>query len=147
MGEITPLEVLCLPHHESFDRSMEPGDVDPDAVFASQELFAPVGGMLQVMNHPDVHQEEFFELMRGLPTAGRLDWTAGSVADWWRATHVAGNLSISGEADRIRISSGKTVRDAVLELLFPDGTRHHHVVDVAPGAPVTIRVASAAMID
>jgi len=87
-GGIDVLDIICLPHHESLDRSMRDGDVNSDRIMQMAEHFRRAGGLLQVMNHPDINQEHLFELLRDLPRDGRLDVTASEAADWWAASHV-----------------------------------------------------------
>ncbi len=138
-GEITTSRVLCLPHHESFDRSTQPGDVAADSVLAAAEAHRRAGGLMQVLNHPDVNVEELFETLGRLPTERRLDWTAGEAADWWRRTHVTGELRLEPDDDgSVRVRSERGVRGAVLELLEPDGRRRRYAMHLEPGGAVVV---------
>jgi hypothetical protein len=133
-GTIDVRDVICLPHHESFDGSMNEGDVRPDAVMAAAELYRSVGGMLQVMNHPDVHHDELFATLEALPRAGRLSWTAAEAASWWRRSHTASELGVQVLDDGdIRLSSRSGLSDVVIELRDPAGATRDRVATVAQG--------------
>lgn len=106
-GLVSALDIYCLPKHQSFDRSTEPGDVFAEGVTAAAPNYRASGGLLQVMNHPDVHIEELFDLLTQLPREGRIDWTADQTIRWWRATHRPSAAAVDG---------------VVLETLAPDGT-------------------------
>lgn len=139
-GTIRLSQLLCLPHHESFDRSTTPGDVADAAILEAAERWMAVGGMLQVMNHPDQNTAELGELLARMPGDGRIDWTAGETADWWRRTHQAENLRLEGGSDgRWQVWSRMGVERVVVELLDPDGGVRRRSVDVEPGgrAPVS----------
>ena len=84
-GTIAPLEVICLPHHESFDLSTKQGHTNREAVESAVPRYRDLGGMLQLMNHPDLHPDELFDVLRAFPKERRLDWTAAEAADWWDA--------------------------------------------------------------
>lgn len=138
-GTVEPSEVICLPHHESFDRSMEAGDVAEDTVLRAAQSHMRAGGMLQVLNHPDIHLDELFSTLARVPTEGRLDWTAAGVADWWRRTHTAKELKVDQDGSGlVRITSAAGVRGAVIELLAPDGARRRFVLHIEAGESVTV---------
>jgi hypothetical protein len=121
-GTVEPLNVICLPHHESFDRSTVPGDVAMERLAAAPDTWSPIGGMLQVMNHPDINIDQLFELLEGMPRQGRLDWTAERCADWWRRTHVIDELELRALGNgRFSARSREGVEGVVVELREPDG--------------------------
>jgi SAM-dependent methyltransferase len=138
-GSIEPLRVVCLPHHESLDRSTRPGDANAEGVLAAAESYRRAGGLMQVLNHPDLNLEQLSEVLRHLPRAGRLDWTAAEAADWWRRTHVASELRLEQDEDgAVTLRSPRGVRGAVLELLDPDGRRRRYSLHIEAGASVTV---------
>jgi ubiquinone/menaquinone biosynthesis C-methylase UbiE len=138
-GTIEPSRVICLPHHESLDRSTKPGDVNADSVFAAAESYRRAGGLMQILNHPDLNLEELSELLRRLPSAGRLDWTAAEAAAWWRRTHVLSELRLDlDERGAVTLTSARGVRGAVLELLQPDGSRQSYSLHIEAGGSVTV---------
>jgi hypothetical protein len=87
-GVVRPLDIVCLPHHESLDSGTAPDQHRADLVVERAALYEKAGGLLQVLNHPDIHQEALSHVLGAIPGDGRLDWTAGEVADWWLRTHV-----------------------------------------------------------
>ena len=138
-GSVDALAVLCLPHHESFDRSTTPGDVASEELLAAVDRWRDVGGMLQVMNHPDQNTSELFELLAELPAAGRIDLTAGEAADWWRRTHVRDNVELVRQGnDTWAISTRHEVSGMVVEFLYPDSTVRRRAVDVTAGETVLL---------
>jgi SAM-dependent methyltransferase len=138
-GTVAPSRVVCLPHHESLDRSTRPGDVNSEGVLEAAESYQRAGGLMQVLNHPDLNLEELSDLLRRLPTAGRLDWTAAEAADWWRRTHVASELQLEQhEGGSVTVRSRGGVRGAVLELLDPDGTSRRYALHLDAGGSVTV---------
>lgn len=143
-GTIEPSRTICLPHHESLDRSTKPGDANVDGVLAAAEAYRRAGGLMQVLNHPDLNLEQLEEVLRRLPRAGRLDWTAAEAADWWRRSHVLSELRLDAdEAGAVTLTSARGVRGAVLELLQPDGTRQSYSLHVETGGSVTVGAATA----
>jgi hypothetical protein len=92
-GAVRPLDIVCLPHHESLDSGTAPGRHRADLILERARLYAQAGGLLQVLNHPDIHQEALSHVLEAIPRDDRLDWTAGEVADWWLRTHVRGAAS------------------------------------------------------
>jgi SAM-dependent methyltransferase len=143
-GRIRPARVLCLPHHVSFDRSMDPADAAADEVVSAAGEYLRAGGMMQVLNHPDLSHAEFFATLERMPLDGRLDWTAAAAADWWRRSHVRGELTVIARNDgSVRLVSARGVRGLALEVLMPDGARRRQVISIDPGAEVTISVDSA----
>jgi SAM-dependent methyltransferase len=138
-GTIEPSRTICLPHHESLDRSTTPGDANVDGVLANAEAYRRAGGLLQVLNHPDLNLEQLSEVLRRLPSAGRLDWTAAEAADWWRRTHVLAELRLDQhEGGAVSITSARGVRGAVVELLQPDGSRQSYALHIEAGESVTV---------
>jgi hypothetical protein len=144
-GEIRFLDVVCLPHHESFDLSTRPGDVATERLSRMADVFMALGGLMQVMNHPDIHEDELFALLDDLPAQGRLDWTAREAADWWRRTHSREHLQMHlGDDGRVLLRADAEVRGAVVELLHPSGERRLRIVDLAPDAEHALDVGAAA---
>ncbi len=138
-GSIDASRVLCLPHHESFDRSMTPGDTAKDGVLRAARSYMQVGGMMQILNHPDINVDELFETVGELPTEGRLDWTAREAASWWRRSHVAEELEVETVDDRsVRVTSARGIRGLVLELAGRGGATTRFVLQLEPGVPVTV---------
>jgi ubiquinone/menaquinone biosynthesis C-methylase UbiE len=138
-GIVEPLELICLPHHESLDRSTKPGDAAVDQVLAASEAYVRAGGFMQVLNHPDLNLAELRDVLERLPQTGRLDWTAAQVADWWRRSHVASELEVkTGRGGEISVGSKRGVRGLVLETLAPDGTTTHHSLQIDAGDRVVI---------
>lgn len=138
-GTIEPSRVLCLPHHESLDRSTRPGDANVDGVLTAAESHRRAGGLMQVLNHPDLNLAELSEVLRRLPRDGRLDWTAAEAADWWRRSHVLSELRLDLTEDGgVTLTSARGVRGAVLELLQPDGTRQSYSLHIEAGGSVTV---------
>ena len=132
-GTITVLRTLCLPHHESFDR---PGSAPPtgaEAILGRIDLWRRAGGLLQVMSHPDLNRDELFDFLAQIPREGRLDTTAAAAADWWRRSHVAGELELTTDrAGGLRMWSRRGVEDLALSVLAPDG--RERTLDVALAA-------------
>jgi len=81
-GSIRALDLICLPHHESFDRS----SIDGDALEAEAEKAlirsASTGAFLQVLNHPDINLDRLFAVLGRVRDQGRADWTAARTVDW-----------------------------------------------------------------
>lgn len=144
-GTIEPARVICLPHHESLDRSTKPGDVNADSVLAAAESYRRAGGLMQILNHPDLNLAELSELLHRLPSAGRLDWTAAEAAGWWRRTHVLSELWMDqDESGAVKLTSARGVRGAVLEMLQPDGSRQSYSLHIEAGGSVTVGGGAAA---
>jgi len=138
-GTIEPSRIVCLPHHESLDRSTTPGDANVEGVLAAAESYRRAGGLMQVLNHPDLNLAELAEVLRDLPDEGRLDWTAAEAASWWRRTHVLSELRLDHYEDgRVTLTSARGVRGAVLELLLPDGARRRYSLHIEAGGSVTV---------
>jgi hypothetical protein len=138
-GTIAPLRVICLPHHESFDLSMTQGHTNRGAIEAAVPRFQGLGGMLQVMNHPDLHPDEVFDMLCAIPTDRRLDWTAAEAATWWAKTHVASRLMVERvDGGAFTVRSEEPIEGLAIEKTSPDGARRVAVIDVPPGEPVRI---------
>jgi hypothetical protein len=137
-GEVTALQVICLPHHRSFDRSTTQGDTYAEQVLDAAPRLLAVRGMLQVMNHPDLHPQRLFETLAALPADERLDWTARQAADWWRRTHVFENLRVELRDERVMVRASEPVADLAIELLAPDGARTVQVTGVGAEEEVAL---------
>jgi SAM-dependent methyltransferase len=138
-GTIEPSHVICLPHHESLDRSTTPGDVNTEQILAAAESYQRAGGLMQVLNHPDLNLEQLADLLARLPRNGRLDWTASEAAGWWRRSHVLSELRLDREGDdAVTLTSARGLRGAVLELLQPDGARQRYSLHLEAGGSVTV---------
>jgi hypothetical protein len=130
-GTIAPLDVVCLPRHQSFEAAE--GQIYREQIVAAPESWSRAQGLLQVMNHPDINVAELFEILGAMPEEGRLDWTAREAIDWWRRTHMAGNLELwpTGRSSfGIRCRAG--AKGLVIELRTPDGRTSEHALDLAP---------------
>ena len=139
-GAVALSRIVCLPHHESFDRSTKPGDAATDSVLAAADSYVRSGGMMQVLNHPDLNVDELADLLARLPSVGRLDWTAAQVADWWRRTHVADELTIEQDAGgaEFTVRSARGVQGVVLEVIDPDGSRRRFALHIEAGGSVKV---------
>jgi SAM-dependent methyltransferase len=138
-GRIRTREIICLPHHQSFDRSTRPGDTFEAESSEALPMWRDSAGFLQVMNHPDLNFDELFRWLDAMPSDGCLDWTAAEAADWWRRTHVAGALTVRrNDENEIEVRSGHGVERLAVELLYPDGTRAKKVIDLGPGESTAI---------
>jgi hypothetical protein len=118
-GEITLTRLLCLPHHASFDRSMNSGDVLSDEVGLEAERLRAAGGLLQILNHPDINLDELFALLAGLPAEGRWDATACEAARWWSAAHAV--RFEEGNDAKLVVRSELALADVQVEARAPDG--------------------------
>jgi SAM-dependent methyltransferase len=146
-GDIEIKRIVCLPHHESFDLSTTPGNVNAERVGELPALWGEPGGFAQVLNHPDINIDLLFDALAALPADGRVEWTAAQASDWWRRTHVQGELTLERiDDDSVRVSSRTGVYVAVLELRAPDGAASRFVLDLEPETPLTIRRGSQGVI-
>lgn len=109
-GAVRVSGTVCLPHHASFERTSVEGDTTPEQVVSAAEQIRDAGGLLQVLNHPDINVPALMELLASLPSEGRWDATASEAVAWWRATHVAG-ATPGGEQPLVEI-----------EIREPDGS-------------------------
>ena len=147
-GRIEPLDVICLPHHESFDRSTTPGDTATEEVRRRAQTYADAGGMMQILNHPDINVAELFECIERISSEGRLDWTAADAADWWSRTHVAGELSFArDDAGRVSVTAARTVAGAMVETLRCDGAREVEALDLVPGQSASLGASHGSQVD
>ena len=138
-GGIRELDIICLPHHESFDLSMRSGHTGRSRILRIVELFASAGGLLQVMNHPDLNVDALFETLALLPTAGRWDCTAREAVTWWRASHARSSLDLgAAEGGVVAMRSIDGLAGARLEVSHPDGPMQTIGVDVAPGGSTLV---------
>ena len=139
-GTVEPARVVCLPHHESLDRSTTAGDAATESVLGAAETYVRAGGFMQILNHPDLNLGPLTEVLAELPSAGRIDWTAADCADWWRRTHVESELSIDEvEPGEYILASKRGVRGAVLEVLEPDGESRRFSIHIEAGDSVSVR--------
>jgi hypothetical protein len=138
-GRIEPLSVICLPHHESLDTSTKPGTANVDRLTRMQPVFEAIGGLYQLMNHPDLNQFELFELLASFPRQGRLDLTAEEAADWWRRTHTADHLQAEPAGDGAwRLTAERGVQALQVALRRPGGAIVTRVVDLDAGTRATV---------
>jgi hypothetical protein len=136
-GTVQPSTVLCLPHHESFDLSMDEGDTNEQGILEAADRVRAVGGLLQVMNHPDINGPELFQTLATIPRAGRFNCTAAAATDWWNRTHVVDRFHWRDLRDgRHEIQSEHGVRGVVLELRAPYGARRSVSIDTEPGISI-----------
>jgi hypothetical protein len=137
-GRIEPLSVICLPHHESLDTSTKPGTANVERLTRMQPVFAAIGGLYQLMNHPDLNQYELFELLASFSREGRLDLTAEEAADWWRRTHTADHLRARRVDSGVwHLEAARPVQALQVALRRPGGETITRVVDVSDG-PVSV---------
>jgi len=141
-GDVELSSVICLPHHESFDVSVRASETRAERILGAAASYQLAGGLLQVMNHPDINQRPLFEMLAALPTSGRLNCTAAEAVDWWRRTHVAHELSLRvSKMNTLAISSRAGVEDLVVELLMPDGDRQLRIAHLPGGSTTTLEEA------
>ena len=139
-GTIAALDVICLPHHESLDRSSRSGDTQAERIRAVLPTWIRAGGMLQIMNHPDINRNELIHLLSEMPPDGRADWTAAQACDWWRRSHVHGELTLKALPEGgFSAQARGGVRRLLVEVLHPDGTTVERVLDLAPGERQVVR--------
>ena len=142
-GRIAPLQIVCLPHHLSFDRSSRPGDTLATDIDRALPLWRAAGGLAQIMNHPDINAEAFSAWLSDTPDEARLAWTAAEAADWWRRTHFADELTVTPlPGGAVAVTSRHGVDGLVVERLEADGTRTEHVLNVAAGENVIVEPAA-----
>jgi hypothetical protein len=137
-GVVRPLDLICLPHHESLDAGTRDGEHRADLIVERTELYRRTGGLMQVLNHPDIHLEALFAALDAAPQEGRLDWTAGEAADWWRRTHVAGTIGLAREGPRSRLWAREPVSGLVVERRTPRGVVSRHAVNLPAGGSVLL---------
>lgn len=120
-GTVRLAQIVCLPKHASLDVGLSRPETYAERVAADRVRWEADGGLMQVMNHPDINQEALFELLSAFPADGRLDITARDAVDWWLSSHVHGRVGI------VRDGSGDPVmhweESAALEadVTRPDG--------------------------
>jgi hypothetical protein len=136
-GVIRFLPIVCLPHHASFDRSAEEGDVDPDHVLAEVDRLKAFGGMLQVMNHPDINAEPLFEILGNVARHARFDAPAGTIVDWWRASHLLLESTVRSNG-HIELKAPTAVEELAIEMREPDGAVREVSTTLAGGETSTI---------
>jgi hypothetical protein len=134
-GAISPLRVLCLPQHVSFDLSMS--SANAAGVEAALPTWIRARGFLQIMNHPDINTDALFELLGEMPGEGRADWTAAEAAHWWLRAHSFESTQIERlSGSTFAITSVPGVERLNVEVLHPDGAVSEHTVTVDPGESV-----------
>ena len=129
-GTIAALSVIALPHHESLDRTVAHDDADVAGIVQAGDRFARAGGLLQVLNHPDLNRDQPFEAIDGLPRPGRLALDRrprrGLVAPH---RVVRDRLRISPVSARsFDVTARERVEDLAVELLDPGGGRQAQAV-------------------
>ena len=138
-GDVVPLEVLCLPHHASFDRSAKPGHTDPQGVLREADRLSAAGGLVQVLNHPDINVPELFKCLAQIPRSGCWDVTAADAAAWWRATHTPRGLASTAlENGCLRLDAHAGADRLVIELRSPDGATSERTVSLEAGGSITV---------
>lgn len=115
-GTVDALPVTCISHSYSIDEGVTRKVAHVRNPELLRERIAG-GANVIALNHPDIN----FDALRGFvaqaPAAGRWDATSAAVADWWRRTHWAANLSIvrtGDDCDSLRYAV--TAREAVTGL-------------------------------
>lgn len=135
-GCVDLLDVICLPHHESFDRSTRPGDAGAERVLEAAGRYIAAGGLMQVMSHPDINVELLMETLAALPRAGRWNCTAYEAASWWRRSHVHTSLSLKTDIDgRVEVTSEANIADLSVEYQLPDGSQQVAALSLQAGTP------------
>jgi len=134
-GSMSVLDIICLPHHESFELSYRNwSGSEADRIAAAWGEWRARRGFMQIMNHPDRNARKMFRILRSIPAEERLDCTAEQAAEWWRRSHVATELTLRSRSDgSVELLSRSGVRDLVLESLNPDGTRCERTFNLEPG--------------
>jgi len=140
-GRIETVDLICLPHHESFDRSTTPGDTAPERIVAAAELYGDVQGFLQILNHPDINNDELFEVLDEIPRVNRIDWTAAEASDWWRRTHIAEAMVVRRSSSHtFEVRSTRGAHGVELEVRMPGGRLERYVLNLEPGAPLSVEI-------
>ena len=133
-GSVGPIDVLCLPKHASLDQQITTPDTRSNEVLAAAPDWRAAGGLLQVMNHPDINQDALFDLLHRLPAERRWNVTAETAARWWAATHVSDRVRLRVAGDGTPSIDGVDVDDRVqIEVLLPDRSRRVSRADARPG--------------
>ncbi len=132
-GTVEPLDVICLPHHESFDTGTGPGQHQGELVLQRFEAYRRAGGLMQVLNHPDLHLDDVFGVLAQAPEDDRVDVTAIDAVRWWRRSHLTRELTIEPHGGGHRVRSRRGVSDLVLEARRPDGSTRRIAVNAPPG--------------
>jgi hypothetical protein len=130
-------QLVCLPHHVSFDRGMKPGQTYAEQVLGDAERMRAGGGFFQLMNHPDLHRTELFETLASIPTHDCFVATAQCVADWWLRSHT-GVRATADQSEAWSVVSEHPVAGLTFEVLAPDGYVTTTGADLAPGQQLTI---------
>ena len=98
------------------------------------------GGLLQVLNHPDINLDALFSLLAALPGEGRWDATAAEAAEWWAATHIGAAIRLHRDGHgRLAASSDHGVRDVQVESRAPSGELTVQTLSLAPGVGTILR--------
>ena len=140
-GRIATRDIVCLPHHQSFDRTTKPGDTFKAESEEALPMWRESAGFLQVMNHPDLNFDELFAWLAEMSTEGCLDWTAAEAAEWWRRTHTIDALRVRTRGTtEVEVMSRDGVEQLAVEILYPDSARTKQVLDLVPGAAGVIEL-------
>ncbi len=83
--------------------------------------WAARGLAITLLNHPDINFARLVEYVEALPEGGRLNWTAGKVAKWWRSTHCLDRLRITGRDGKFQIAAQDDLEGLTLEFFLPPG--------------------------
>jgi SAM-dependent methyltransferase len=139
-GRVELEDIVVLPGHLSLDRSVKDGDAQPDVILHEAPRWSRAGGLVQIMNHPDLNQAGLDDVLRETALDARGDWTAAQAADWWRRTHsrAAVQMSVSGSGSRVTVTSELGIENARIEFLRPDGARHERPLSVPVGGRVSV---------
>ena len=137
-GVVAPVDVVCLPHHVSFDVGTGHGEHRGDVIAGRFDAYARTGGFMQLLNHPDIHHDALFAVLAAAPGDGRIDCTAAEAVGWWRRTHLGGEFEVQSRPGAWRLRSRLGVTDVVLERRSPDGTTRRLAANLPAGTWVTI---------
>lgn len=135
-GVVAPLRVICLPHHLSFDHSVRTRKTGAEDIKAALPTWQAVGGLMQVMNHPDINVDPLFTMLGEFAHQGRIDFTAEAASDWWRRTHTRDELCIDIDSDGdVQAQSSRGVRGAIVEIADPSGAVSRRQLDLEASEP------------
>lgn len=132
---------IAMPHHLSFD--VRRGADDGERIRAELGRLMGVGGLLTLMNHPDMNLEGFLDLCSEVLGAGYVHMTLEEAARWWRATHTQGclDLSVQDAPGGARVSGriGPEQLGAVVEVFLDEEQFAGRDAGGVAGAPGGIR--------
>ena len=92
------LDVLLPSPHHSLDLNTKPEGHALASLRESVPAALARGEHVVVMNHPDIHLAELFELLRGLPRSRVWNTTYRDLVAWWRAAKYAARTSDASDA-------------------------------------------------